>query len=127
MVISDIPIRPRKPTWRRWSELGLGAALMVLAPLVLGPTAPGPAGLFGFALGLALVLRNSAWAKRRYVRFKRRWPRWGVLTDKGLRRRPRPRTWTAAGAQPANEDREQREYGEAEDRHEHRRVGENAR
>lgn len=99
---------------------------MVLAPLVLGPTAPGPAGLFGFALGLALVLRNSAWAKRRYVRFKRRWPRGGVWTDKGLRRPPRPRRWTAAGAQPADDDRQQRQYREAENRDQHRRVGKNA-
>ncbi|WP_245648786.1 hypothetical protein [Sphingomonas sanxanigenens] len=63
---------------------GLGWLLIALTPLV-GPL-PGPGGIIVFAAGLGLVLRNSAWAKRRYVRFKRRHPGWGDWADWGLRR-----------------------------------------
>ena len=37
--------------------------------------------------GLALVLKTSMWAKRRYVRFKRWQPKAGRWADWGLRRR----------------------------------------
>ena len=63
---------------------GVGCLLIALAPLV-GPI-PGPGGVFVFAAGLSLVLRYSQWAKRRYVAFKRRWPKHGAWTDWGLRR-----------------------------------------
>jgi len=39
-----------------------------------------------FVAGLVLVLRNSAWARRRFVRIKRRWPRVGALSDRLMRR-----------------------------------------
>jgi hypothetical protein len=63
---------------------GLGCLLILLTP-VLG-LLPGPGGIFVFAGGLALVLRNSPWAKRRYVDLKRRWPKVGHWCDWGLRR-----------------------------------------
>jgi hypothetical protein len=59
--------------------------LLIIASPVVG-VLPGPGGIFLFAAGLGLVLRNSRWAKRRYVAFKRRWPRHGALVDRGLRR-----------------------------------------
>jgi len=62
----------------------LGLLLMVATPAVA--ILPGPGGIFVFAAGLALALRNSEWAKRRYVRFKRWQPRAGAWTDWGLRR-----------------------------------------
>lgn len=65
--------------------LVLGLLLLILAPLV--GALPGPGGVFVFAGGLTLLLRNSAWVRRRYVRFKRRWPRHGAWTDWGLRRK----------------------------------------
>jgi hypothetical protein len=36
---------------------------------------------------LVLVLQNSDWARRHFVRFKRRWPRFGHYADMALRRR----------------------------------------
>ncbi|HLU91842.1 MAG TPA: hypothetical protein VKZ46_04585 [Pedomonas sp.] len=57
----------------RWSQLVAGWLLMVLAPLVGGPL-PGPFGVIGFAAGLILVLRNSRWARRLFIRIKRRYP-----------------------------------------------------
>jgi hypothetical protein len=62
----------------------LGCLLMILAPL-LGPL-PGPGFVILFPLGLTLALQNSAWAKRIYVRFKRRHPRYAGWTDRVMRR-----------------------------------------
>ena len=114
-------IRRRKPLWRRWGELIAGVLLMILGPLVGGPIVPGPAGFLAFALGLALVLRNSRWAKKRYIFFKRRWPRWAGWTDWGLRRGPRP-----AFTKAADEDRQQRQRGKAEERAEHGGIAEHS-
>ncbi len=61
-----------------------GCVLLVLAPVV--GIFPGPGGVFVAAAGLTLMLRNSRWAKRRYVRFKRWQPKAGGWFDWGLRR-----------------------------------------
>jgi hypothetical protein len=63
----------------------LGWLLIVISPLA--GLLPGPGGVFVFAAGMALVLETSPWAKRVYVRAKRRWPRVGGWLDWGLRRR----------------------------------------
>ena len=68
----------------RLVQLCAGIALIILAPLV--SPLPGPGGTLLFALGLGLVLRNSLWAKRRYVVFKRKQPKMGGWADWGLRR-----------------------------------------
>jgi ribonuclease P protein component len=81
-----------KIDWRHLTEyravrsalVVLGFILIGLAPL-LGPL-PGPGGIFVFAAGLSLVLRYSAWAKRQYVKLKRRHPKKGEWADWGLRR-----------------------------------------
>jgi hypothetical protein len=62
----------------------LGIVLIIVSPLV--GAIPGPGGVFVFAAGLALVLQNSEWAKRLYVRFKRRHPNKGRWADWGMRR-----------------------------------------
>ncbi len=62
-----------------------GLLLIILAPLV--GVVPGPGGVFVFAAGLTLALKNSDWAKRQYVRFKRWQPKAGGWADWGLRRR----------------------------------------
>jgi hypothetical protein len=79
-------------TWSRWSSIPLvrqglcllGCLLMLVSPLV--GAIPGPGGIFVFAAGLGLVLKYSGWAKRMYVRFKRRHPRKGRWADWGMRR-----------------------------------------
>lgn len=58
----------------RWTKLILGWVLLVAGPVVGGPL-PGPFGLIGFAAGLILVLRNSRWARRFFIRIQRRYPR----------------------------------------------------
>ena len=77
--------RPRKPhpLLRQFFFL-LGIVLIIGSPLV--GAIPGPGGVVVFAAGLALVLKNSEWAKRQYVRFKRRHPNKGRWADWGMRR-----------------------------------------
>jgi hypothetical protein len=50
-----------------------GIFLMVLG-VVMAPL-PGPLGVPPFMLGLVLVLRNSTWSKRMFVRVHRRFPK----------------------------------------------------
>ncbi len=63
----------------------IGLGLMIASPL-LG-ILPGPGGIILFAIGTGLVLRNSPWAKRRYVQLKRKFPAQGRWVDWGMRRK----------------------------------------
>ena len=67
-----------------WSLFALGAALLILSPLV--GVIPGPGGVVVAAVGLALILKTSMWAKRHYVRVKRWQPKAGRWMDWALRR-----------------------------------------
>ena len=67
-----------------WTLFGLGLVLLLISPLV--GAIPGPGGIVVAGLGLALILRTSIWAKRRYVKFKRWQPKAGRWTDWALRR-----------------------------------------
>ena len=79
--------------WRRfidspiveWTLFACGV-LLIIAGFALAPL-PGPGGIFLIAPGLALVLKTSVWARRRYVRFKRWQPKAGKWMDWALRRR----------------------------------------
>lgn len=70
--------------WRRLALLAAGWALIVVAPITA--PLPGPAATFIFAGGFALVLQNSAWARRQFATHKRRWPKAGAWVDWALRR-----------------------------------------
>jgi hypothetical protein len=78
--------------WRRfldhpfveWSLFAVGILLLIVSPLV--GAIPGPGGVIVAGVGLALVLKTSMWAKRRYVKFKRWQPKAGRWTDWALRR-----------------------------------------
>ena len=76
--------RRKKPILLRQVLVFAGILLILVSPLV--GAIPGPGGVFVFAAGLALTLRNSEWAKRLYVRFKRKHPNKGRWADWGLRR-----------------------------------------
>ena len=84
-------VTPRQ-RWLAWGRLPLvkqalfvfGCVLIVVSPLV--GIIPGPGGILVFAIGAGLVLKYSEWAKRRYVRFKRRHPNKGRWTDWSMRR-----------------------------------------
>jgi hypothetical protein len=68
---------------------------------------PGPGGIFVFALGFAMVLKTSMWAKRRYVRFKRWQPKAGRWVDWGLRRSPEQRRKAMEKAEAKQRSEEQ--------------------
>lgn len=71
----------------RVAQAAMGLALILGASLLALIPSPFPFALIVFGIGLALVLRNSGWARRRYVRWTRRYPRAGRFTDFGLQRR----------------------------------------
>lgn len=74
-----------RPPIRRMVELVAGFVLIALSPII--GVIPGPGGIFVFAAGLWLVLRNSCKARRLFVRHKRRWPRVETFVDKALQRK----------------------------------------
>jgi Flp pilus assembly protein TadB len=97
--------------WRRfidhpvteWAAFAVGLVLLIVSPLV--GALPGPGGIVVAGIGLALVLRTSMWAKRRYVRFKRWQPKAGRWMDWALRRRSAERRETlrkASESAPGN-------------------------
>jgi hypothetical protein len=73
----------RSPTYRLVMFI-IGCALMIASPLA--GILPGPGGIIVFAIGLGMALRSSIWAKRNYVRLKRKQPKIGEWTDWGMRR-----------------------------------------
>lgn len=83
----------RREKWRafldnavvEWAMFAAGVLLIILG-IILAPI-PGPGGIFLIAPGLALILKTSMWAKRRYVRVKRWQPKAGRWMDWALRRR----------------------------------------
>jgi hypothetical protein len=87
----------------RHSLVVLGFVLIALTPVV-GPI-PGPGGVIVFGAGLSLILKYTGWAKRLYVRFKRRHPKKGSWADGSLRRasarRRHERRQVAKAAAPA--------------------------
>ena len=76
--------RPRRHPASRYAQLTGGILLLVSAPIVA--PLPGPAGTLVFAGGMVLILRNSHWARLRWVRLKRRFPRIGDFLDRMMRR-----------------------------------------
>jgi hypothetical protein len=83
----------------RFLRLGLVllGLVIVLAGIVIAPL-PGPFGLPIAMVGLMIVLRNSMWAKRRFIDAKRRWPNWVHPFRRLLRREPEigPVAWQQA-------------------------------
>lgn len=79
-------MRKPSPEVVRWIMIASGWVIMA-AGIIISP-APGPMGAPIFAVGLILVLRNSRWARRQYIKMQRRYPkvlgpvRTGVLRQK---------------------------------------------
>ena len=81
-------------------QLVLGV-LLIIGAGIIGPL-PGPGGIFLFAGGLILILRNSRWARLKFARAKRRWPRVGNLLDRAMRRPSALRRHARDRARPAS-------------------------
>ena len=99
---ADLPIARRRTTSHAMARLPLprprdkrfgvrlaltltGAFLVIISPLVAA--IPGPGGVFVFAAGLALMLRNSGLARKLYARLKAKHPKKGAWVDWAMRRR----------------------------------------
>ena len=65
----------------------VGGLLVMIAGFLIAPL-PGPFGLPIAVVGLAIVLRNSTWAKRRFIDAKKRWPNWVYPFRRLMRKRP---------------------------------------
>jgi hypothetical protein len=103
MTPHDVPPRPpkaRRHPALRVVQLGMGGVL-ILGACVIGPL-PGPGGIFLFAGGMILILRNSRTAKRHFARAKRRWPKAGQLVDRTMRRPSALRRHAIAKSERAN-------------------------
>jgi hypothetical protein len=66
--------------------LALGCVLMAIG--AVGAVLPGHLGLPVVVAGLAVVLRNSVWAKRAFIRLQRRRPNWVFPLRRLMRPRP---------------------------------------
>jgi hypothetical protein len=67
-------------------SLCIGAGILLLIGAIFVGPIPGPGGVFFVAGGLALILPNSPWAMRQFVRWKRKWPKTGAVADRVMRR-----------------------------------------
>lgn len=70
----------------RWALMALGVVLVLLG-IAIAPL-PGPGGLPVIVVGLMVLLRNSFWAKRQFVRFQRAHPKTVFPIRRLLRREP---------------------------------------
>ena len=110
MATAHIAVMIDRSQWKRWlthpvvdwTIFILGVILILLSPVV--GALPGPGGIFVLALGLAMVLRTSHWARRRYVEFKKWQPKAGRWTDWGMRRKSALRRERLAKEQKAAKD-----------------------
>jgi len=80
----------------------VGVVLIAVSPII--GALPGPGFIILFPIGLMLCLQNSAWAKRRYVRFKRRHPRYGDWSDRVMRRVSAARRRARAALESLDDD-----------------------
>jgi hypothetical protein len=63
----------------------IGGLFVISAPIV--GLLPGPGGIFVFAIGFALMLKNSALVRKFYARLKSKHPRKGEWVDWAMRRK----------------------------------------
>ncbi len=69
-------------------QIMLGTLLIPVA-FIIGVISPAPIGIVVFGAGVALILRNSRWARRRYLFYTRRHPKVRRAVDVGLMRSKR--------------------------------------
>lgn len=90
LVLSPIvPPPPRKGASRRLRRLAMLSVgvLVILVGLVIAPL-PGPGGIPVITLGLVIVLRNSYWAKRQFIKAQRAKPNWVYPFRRLMRKNP---------------------------------------
>ena len=83
------PPPPRPGLARRLRRLALMAVgfLIIVLGILIAPL-PGPGGVPVIALGLVIVLRNSWWAKRQFIRAQHARPKWVYPFRRLMRKKP---------------------------------------
>ena len=71
---------------RRWGVMAVGGVLVLLG-ILIAPL-PGPLGVPVSLLGLVLILRNSYWAKRQFIRAQHARPKWVYPFRRLMRKKP---------------------------------------
>ena len=71
---------------KRWGMMALGF-LIIGAGVLIAPL-PGPGGVPVIAVGLVLLLRNSWWAKRQFIRAQHARPKWVYPFRRLMRKKP---------------------------------------
>ncbi len=87
------PERSVRKGWQLALALVGGVLVLVAIPIAL---LPGPGGVFIALPGLILILRNSIWARRQFIKFERKAPILGGPLRKLLKWRIHlifPRRW----------------------------------
>lgn len=69
-----------------WIVIGFGLVLLAIG--FVFALLPGHLGIPVMVLGLILVLRNAFWARRQFIRLKKKHPNWIMPLRKLLRRNP---------------------------------------
>jgi len=80
-----IPKQPDKRAGIRLVLTVIGGLFVLSAPIV--GLLPGPGGIFVFAIGFALMLKNSALVRKFYARLKAKHPKKGEWADWAMRRK----------------------------------------
>ena len=74
---------------RRAKRLGMMAlGFLIIGLGILIAPLPGPGGVPVIALGLVLLLRNSWWAKRQFIRAQHARPKWVYPFRRLMRKKP---------------------------------------
>jgi hypothetical protein len=77
-------------SWRQSNAVRTGMVVLgwalIIGAVAIGPL-PGPGPMILAPLGLAIILKNSLWAKKRYSRFVRSHPEYGHWLDWAMRRK----------------------------------------
>jgi len=96
------PPPPRPGLARRLRRLALMAVgfLIIVLGILIAPL-PGPGGVPVIALGLVIVLRNSWWAKRQFIRAQRARPKWVYPFRRLMRKKPEIAPVRLLAADPA--------------------------
>lgn len=71
---------------RRLAMMAVGT-LVILFGILISPL-PGPGGIPVITLGLVIVLRNSYWAKRQFIKAQRAKPKWVYPFRRLMRKDP---------------------------------------
>ena len=86
---TDNRSRQRPGLLRRAKRLGMMAlGFLIIGLGILIAPLPGPGGVPVIALGLVLLLRNSWWAKRQFIRAQRARPKWVYPFRRLMRKKP---------------------------------------